>query len=153
MAGRKAFEITPELLERVEAHATDGMTKQEIAASLGIHEATLYRKINGNREFCEAIKTGQAKGIAAVTNYLMKSAREGNVTAQIFYLKNRSPTNWNDRYHIEEKRRYVRKDVEITAKMTPQEAAQSYAETLRSGGDLSLISMKRRRKCPNNVSD
>ena len=71
----------------------------------------------------EAIKTGQAKGIAAVTNYLMKSASEGNVTAQIFYLKNRSPENWNDKYHIEEKRRYVRKDVEVTAKMAPQEAA------------------------------
>ena len=112
------------------------------AASLGIHEATLYRKINGNREFCEAIKTGQAKGIVAVTNYLMKSAREGNVTAQIFYLKNRSPRNWKDRHHIEETQRHVKQDVDINAKMTPQEAAQAYADTLRSGKGDHVIPMK-----------
>ena len=146
MAGRKAFEITPELLERVEEYATAGMTKQEIAASLGIHEATLYRKINGNREFCEAIKTGQAKGIVAVTNYLMKSARDGNVAAQIFYLKNRSPENWKDRHHIEEKRRHVKQEVDINAKMTPQEAAQSYADTLRSGQGVSVTHMKRKKR-------
>jgi len=146
MAGRKAFEITPELLERVEAYAHAGMTKQEIAASLGIHEATLYRKINDNREFSEAIKTGQAKGIVAVTNYLMESARKGNVTAQIFYLKNRSPENWKDRQHIDETLRHVKRDVDINDKMTPQEAAQAYADTLRSEKGVNVTPMKRQRR-------
>jgi hypothetical protein len=74
------------------------------------------------------------------------SAREGNVTAQIFYLKNRSPENWNDRRHIEEKRRHVKQGVDINAEMTPQEAAQSYADTLRSGQGVSVIPMKRQRR-------
>ena len=96
-AGQKGFEVTPDILRRVEAHAAAGMTKKEIAASLGIHGATLYRKINKDSEFSDAIKTGQAKGIATITNALFVNAKSGNTTAQIFFLKNRSPENWKDR--------------------------------------------------------
>ena len=35
--------------------------------------------------------------MAEVTNSLFESANSGNVTAQIFYLKNRDTTNWMDR--------------------------------------------------------
>ena len=45
----------------------------------------------------DAIKRGEAKGLAKVTNSLFKSANEGNVTAQIFYLKNRDVNSWADR--------------------------------------------------------
>lgn len=35
-----------------------------------------------------------------VTDALMQSATEGNVTAQIFYLKNRDTENWKDRTDV-----------------------------------------------------
>lgn len=35
-----------------------------------------------------------------VTDALMQSATEGNVTAQIFYLKNRDTDNWKDRTDV-----------------------------------------------------
>lgn len=35
--------------------------------------------------------------MAEVTNALFSSAQDGNVTAQIFYLKNRDTENWMDR--------------------------------------------------------
>ena len=48
-------------------------------------------------DFEDAIKRGKAKGIAQVTNSLFTSATDGNVTAQIFYLKNQDPKTWKDR--------------------------------------------------------
>ena len=48
-------------------------------------------------EIKDALKRGQAKGLATVTNSLFTSATDGNVTAQIFYLKNQDPKNWKDR--------------------------------------------------------
>ena len=80
-----------------------------------------------------ALEDGEAKGIARVTGYLMNSAREGNVTAQIFYLKNRDPENWKDRRHIDETHRFDKPEADIDEKMTPQEAAENYAATLRRG--------------------
>ena len=35
-----------------------------------------------------------------VTDALMQSATEGNVTAQIFYLKNRDSEHWKDRTDV-----------------------------------------------------
>ena len=35
-----------------------------------------------------------------VTDALMQSATEGNVTAQIFYLKNRDTEHWKDRTDV-----------------------------------------------------
>ena len=50
-----------------------------------------------SKEFNDALKNGRAKGLAKVTNSLFNSANDGNVTAQIFYLKNRDESNWRDR--------------------------------------------------------
>lgn len=83
--------------KQVQRLASQGLTKSQIARCLGIAESTLYKKQKTDAEFSEAIKRGQAEGIAQVTNDLMLNARRGNVTAQIFYLKNRDPENWRDR--------------------------------------------------------
>ena len=48
-------------------------------------------------DFEDAIKRGTAKGLAQVTNSLFTSANDGNVTAQIFYLKNRDSNAWADK--------------------------------------------------------
>ena len=141
-----SFHVTDDVLRKVEAHAAAGLTKKEIAASLGIHEATLYRKINSNREFCDAIKTGIAKGIATVANSLFKTAKAGNVTAQIFFLKNRSPDSWKDRHYVDETLRHIGIDAEIKRDMSPQEAADSYADTLRTGKSGNVVPIKRRNR-------
>jgi len=137
-----SFHVTKEILVKVEAHAAAGLTKKEIAAALGIHQATLFRKINENSEFSDAIKTGIAKGIATIANSLFVSAKKGNVTAQIFFLKNRSPDQWKDRQYVEETRRNVGLDSEIKIGMSAQEAADNYADTLRRGKGENVIQIK-----------
>jgi len=50
-------------------------------------ERTLYEKQSEYPQLMQSIKEGRAKGIATITNSLFKSAKEGNLGAQCFYLK------------------------------------------------------------------
>ncbi len=96
--GRPPFKITKEVLKKVEDYASRGMDYGQISAALGINSDTLmkYRKLNS--DFSEAIKVGQAKGIAEITNALFNQGKEGNTSAAIFYLKNRA--GWSDKQEI-----------------------------------------------------
>ncbi len=94
---RPKFEVTADVLEKVEVYAAQGMTKEQIALSLGICYDTLNERQKESSEFSDAIKRGQAKGIATITNALFVAGKGGNITAQIFYLKNRGSDEWKDR--------------------------------------------------------
>ena len=144
--GRKPFEFTDAVLEQIEQHAAQGLEHKQIARIIGIHPNTFSTKVHEIHELNEAIKRGKAKGVATIANSLFKSARNGNITAQIFFLKNRDPDNWKDRHHIDETRRTVYTANEIDDKMTPQEAADSYADTLKLDPSTNVVPLKRRSK-------
>ena len=95
--GRPKIKITAAMLRKAEGFAADGLAKQQIAQCLGIGLSTLMEKQKEFPEFLEALKKGKAKGLATVTNALFQSARNGNVTAMIFFLKNRDAERWSDR--------------------------------------------------------
>jgi len=57
---------------------------------------TMTNKKKESDQLLLALKKGAAKGLDVVTNALFESAQTGNITAQIFYLKNRDPENWRD---------------------------------------------------------
>jgi len=90
--GRPPIEVN---IVQVEQLAAQGLTMAQIAAALGIGETTLYEKRIDYPHITEAIKRGQAKGIATITNSMFNSAKNGNITAGIFYLKNRA--GWRDK--------------------------------------------------------
>jgi len=92
--GRKRIELD---LEQVENLASRGLGTTQIARALGVSWNTIDRNRKRLGEFEDALKRGQAKGLAQVTNSLFTSATDGNVTAQIFYLKNQDPKTWKDR--------------------------------------------------------
>ena len=94
--GRPAFQITPEIIEKTERLAAQGLTEVQISACLGIVQKTLIEKKRAFSEFSAAIKNGRAKGVGTITNALFESAVKGSVPAQIFYLKNRDQENWSD---------------------------------------------------------
>lgn len=95
--GRKRIELD---LEQVENLASRGLGTTQIARALGVSWSTIDRSRKRSAEFEEALKRGQAKGLAQVTNSLFTSATDGNVTAQIFYLKNQDPKTWKDRQEV-----------------------------------------------------
>lgn len=82
---------------KVEQLAAQGLSNEQIALCLDIAESTFYKWKDEKSEFSEAVKSGKAKGIGTITNSLFQSAKGGNITAQIFYLKNRQPDDWRDR--------------------------------------------------------
>ena len=94
--GRPAFLITPEILEKTERLAAQGLNQVQISACLGVRPETISVKKRTFTQFAQAISIGKAKGIGTVTNALFQSAQNGSVPAQIFYLKNRDPENWKD---------------------------------------------------------
>ena len=92
--GRKRINLD---LEQVENLASRGLGTTQIARALGVSWDTIDRNRKRSADFEDALKRGQAKGLAQVTNSLFTSATDGNVTAQIFYLKNQDPKTWKDR--------------------------------------------------------
>jgi len=90
----------PDTLNKIIALGSQGLTSGQIARCLGVSWSTIDRRRKENAEIEEAIKKGEALGVEKISNALMTSARDGNVTAQIFYLKNRAPDQWADRQEV-----------------------------------------------------
>ena len=73
-------------LEKIESYAALGLTREQVAHNLGFSFKT-WTRYNKNGSLEEAYTRGKSKGISVIANALYKKAREGNTTAQIFFLK------------------------------------------------------------------
>ena len=82
--GRRAHNPDPAQRKQVEAMAVYGIPSAEIARVIGIDPKTL-RKC-----YREELDLGETKANAQVAGFLFNAARNGNVTAQIFWLKTRA---------------------------------------------------------------
>jgi hypothetical protein len=91
------YEVTPELIKKIETLAAQGLTQEQICSCIGWSRDTLWRKKKLHSDMADAIKKGKDKGLAVITNALFEKAKKGDTVAQIFYLKNRSPDEWKDR--------------------------------------------------------
>ena len=91
--------IEKENLILLEGWAKDGLTDEQIAHNMGITRKTLYRWKNKYGDIGEVLKKGKEIVDYQVENALLKAALDGNVTAQIFWLKNRRPDKWRDKPH------------------------------------------------------
>lgn len=115
--------LTAEGLAKIERWKRHGLTNEQIAANMGICEATFYKWQEEHKEFSEAIKKGLEVIVCELENALIKRAkgyevtesnsfydRDGNeikretvrhvppdTTALIFALKNMDSANWRDR--------------------------------------------------------
>ena len=125
--GKYEYWLTPEGLLKIEGWARDGLTDEQIAQNMGVNKATLYRWKEKYCDICDSLKRGKDVVDRQVENALLKRALgyeyeeikekfEGNVmtertvtkkeavpdvTAQIFWLKNRKREVWADRQNIE----------------------------------------------------
>lgn len=80
--------------------ARDGLTNEQIANNIGISAKTLYEWKNKSSKICDTLKKGREVVDFEVENALLKNALEGNVTAQIFWLKNRKKNDWREKIEI-----------------------------------------------------
>ncbi len=81
----------------VEGWARDGLTDLQISKNIGVAMSTFCDWKNKHPEFSEALKRSKEVADYEVENALFKKAKMGDVTAQIFWLKNRQPRKWRDK--------------------------------------------------------
>ena len=85
----------------LEGWARDGLTYEQISHNMGIDTSTLWDWRNKDSNISNAIKKGREVVDFEVENALLKNALDGNVTAQIFWLKNRKKNEWREKVEIE----------------------------------------------------
>jgi len=97
MGSKKRARLEEVNLEQVESIASLGLTDEEIAIVLGISPRTLYYW-KKKPEFLQALKRGKLKADYVIARSLFEKAKSGDTTAMIFWLKNRRPDLWRDKY-------------------------------------------------------
>lgn len=124
--GRYHKWLEPENLTLLEGWARSGLSNDQIANNMGITRSTFYEWQNKHTDISDAIKKGKEVTDFEVENAMYKAAMgyefeevktyieetdagrkkriertvkhvAPNVTAQIFWLKNRKPNTWRDR--------------------------------------------------------
>ena len=121
--GKYEYWLTPEGLLRLEGWARDGLTDKQIATNIGISRSTLNAWKERYSDISDTLKRGKDVIDRQVENALLKRAlgytytetktktEDGivtevttiekevvpDVTAQIFWLKNRKPKDWRDK--------------------------------------------------------
>ena len=93
--------LTDDGITLIRGWARDGLTNEQIAHNMGIAAGTLYGWQNKYVKIDEALRQSKEIVDYEVENALLKAALEGNVTAMIFWLKNRRVDKWRDRRDIE----------------------------------------------------
>lgn len=93
--------LEPDNLILLEGWARAGLTEEQIAHNMGIDRTTLYRWKKKNCNILNSLKKGKEVVDFEVENALLKNALEGNVTAQIFWLKNRKKLEWREKVDYE----------------------------------------------------
>ena len=108
-----------ENLVKIQGWSRDGLSDEQIAKNMGITRQTLYKWRKSHKSIDQAMRIGKEVADRQVENAMFKSAlghsyREDvvtndgrvvtlekyskpNVTAQIFWLKNRKPDSWRDK--------------------------------------------------------
>lgn len=100
MAKSKWEEVKNKLV-LIEGWARDGLTDEQIADNLNISKDTFYKYKKKYPDFSDSLKKGKEIVDYEVENALLQNALKGNITAQIFWLKNRKPKEWKDKVDIE----------------------------------------------------
>ena len=95
--GKSKFEEIKEKFPLIEGWAKDGLTDEQISRNLGISKVTFYKYKASCSELNELLKRSKEVVDYEVENALYKSAIGGNVSAMIFWLKNRRPDKWRDK--------------------------------------------------------
>lgn len=89
--------MTEEGLTLLNGWARDGLTDAQIAHNCDCNIATLYEWKNRFPDIAEALKKGKEIADYEVENALYLAALNGNVTAMIFWLKNRKADKWREK--------------------------------------------------------
>ena len=110
----------------------DGLTDEQIAHNCGVAPKTIYEwKKRYPSSIGSALKVGRELAIAQVRNKLFERAKDGNLAAIIFYLKNYDRDNFNDSRLSNEERMLAK-----------QNALKTIADTKKVKAETELTKLK-----------
>lgn len=109
--------LTDDKLILLQGWARDGLTNEQIANNIGINVKTLYEWKNKHSNISNALKDGRDVVDYQVENALLLNALSGNVTAQIFWLKNRKKNEWREKIEIPTNPNEISKVQELLSKI------------------------------------
>lgn len=107
--GKFEYWLTEDGLTLLEGWARDGLTDEQISRNMGINKATIYDWIKRFADISNALKKGKEVVDYEVENALLEKAKGGDVTAMIFWLKNRRPEKWRDKPVVDADREALEK--------------------------------------------
>lgn len=97
--GRKSL-FRKEMIEEGYKLGALGMTMEEIADFWNVGRNTLWRYCKRVPELQTQISKGKNEADMTVVQALLQQCKEGNVTATIFWLKNRRGHEWSDMKNV-----------------------------------------------------
>ena len=86
---RKVLENDPKLYEKIETLASYGLSKKQIALSLGVSPSTLRAKSRDRQELNDAIDRGKASGLKCSGAALLREVENGDIPAIKWYEQTR----------------------------------------------------------------
>lgn len=95
--GKYEYWLTDDGRILLEGWARDGLTDEQIAHNMGVSVSTLNNYKIKYLDILESLKKGKEVADFEVENALYKKAVAGDVTAIIYWLKNRRPKKWRDK--------------------------------------------------------
>lgn len=130
--GRYQKWLEPENLLLLQGWKRDGLTDEQIAEKIGITPRTLERWKSKYSQIRQVLKVGKEQANFIIENELFKKAKNGNVTAMIFYLKN----NWREKYNDSQLSPDELKLAKARSRKTDAEAdiAEYKAQVLKDSG-------------------
>ena len=124
--------LEPENLLLLQGWKRNGLTDEQIAEKIGIAPRTLERWKSKYSQIRQVLKVGKEQANFIIENELFKKAKNGNVTAMIFYLKN----NWRNKYNDSQLSPDELKLAKARSRKTDAEAdiAEYKAQVLKGSG-------------------
>ena len=124
--------LEPENLLLLQGWKRNGLTDEQIADKIGIAPRTLERWKSKYSQIRQVLKVGKEQANFIIENELFKKAKNGNVTAMIFYLKN----NWRNKYNDSQLSPDELKLAKARSRKTDAEAdiAEYKAQVLKGSG-------------------
>lgn len=94
------MKLDDEALAKVIGALRVGADMSMAARAVDVTRRALYKAMDRNAEFKAQVNEARDFADETIVKSLYDSARAGNVTAMIFWLKNRRPSEWRDRHEF-----------------------------------------------------
>jgi len=109
MTAGRPTKYNPDELEHVTQLCMMGATNEELAKFLNVATSTVDLWILKHEAFSGAVKNGREIADMEVAKSLYQKALSGDVTAMIFWLKNRRSDQWRDQTNVKHEHEFIAK--------------------------------------------